>query len=274
VGDRLFSWLLDGGDVESWELFERRLGTLGPGAFGDATVAEVRQVALALVDAATANGVRPGPARSVPVDVTLPDGTRVVGIVEDRLEGRPGPARLTYSKIRPAYRLAAWLDLLALTVTAAEVPWRSLGVHQHQGKQPVALVDLDLLAPSDDPPARRAAATAALEVVVDCYRRGSVEPVPLFPSVSHEVWEGRSGESEWIRAGGGGDGAKPPASLVHGGRDFRDLARQPRRPGDPVTRSGPGASRLVCFAEYLWDAFDASVVDTGESSAESDEVMS
>lgn len=48
------------------------------------------EVAGALVGAARQLGVRADVVRSVPIDVTLPDGTHVVGMVQDRLDGRPG----------------------------------------------------------------------------------------------------------------------------------------------------------------------------------------
>jgi exodeoxyribonuclease V gamma subunit len=60
VGSRLFERLLDGDGFDEWERVERRLGTLGPGSLGHATLAEVREAAEALVAEARGLGVRTG----------------------------------------------------------------------------------------------------------------------------------------------------------------------------------------------------------------------
>ncbi len=258
VGNRLFGWLLDGGDVESWEVLERRLGTLGPGSLGVGSIDEVRTTAQALLSAADDLGVRRGPPRPVPVDVRLADGTRVVGLVEDRLDGQPGPARTTYSSVRPAYQLAAWLDLVVLVASEPTVAWRSVGVHKHGTKAEAVVVDLELTAASDDAEQRRQVALDALEVAVDCYRRGTVEPLPLFPLVSFDLANGASGTGNWVRHQGGGDGTSAATRLVYGERDLRDLRSVARQEHDPLTHSGPDADRPLCFAEYLWDAVATS----------------
>ena len=75
---------------------------------------------------------------------------------------------------------------------------------------------------------RRAVALRGLEAAVDCYRRGSVEPIPLFPSVSHAVWAGDNPSANWIRYQGGGDGASEFTRLVYGDRSLRELLLMPR----------------------------------------------
>lgn len=271
VGSRLFAWLLAGGELEQWERIERRRGTLGPGALAEGSIAQVHQTATSLVAAALDLGVRAEQANPVPIDVTLVDGTRVVGLVQDRLDGRPGPARLTYSSERPAHRLGAWLDLVALGAHDPSVPWRSVSVAKHARKPEAATVQLELAANPGDPAhsdgqanpdeqeSRHAAALAGLEVVVDCYRRGSVEPVPLFPSVSHDLWAGEPANANWIRFQGGGDGTSEFTRLVFGDTTLRELRRRERRHGDdPLTPAGPDADRLLCFAQHLWGAIDST----------------
>ncbi len=261
VGSRLFAWLLGGGGLEEWERIERRRGTLGPGSLATSSIDEVHTVATALVSAAEQVGVSADAVRSVPVEVVLSDGTRVVGVVGDRLRGRPGPARLTYSSDRPGYRLGAWLDLVALVAHEPSVPWRSVSIAKHPRKAEAVTVQLDVAAPPDDAVARRSTALQGLEVAVDCYRRGLVEPVPLFPSVSHDLWAGEDAAANWVRFQGGGDGATEFARLVFGDRDLRDLRRTLRRDDDPLGPSGATADRLLCFAEHLWGAIAASSVD-------------
>lgn len=261
VGSRLFSWLLAGGELDEWERIERRRGTLGPGSLATSSIDAVHTAATALVRAAQAVGVRADVVRTVPVEVTLADGTRVVGAVQDRLLDPPGPARLTYSSHRPAYLLGAWLDLMALVAHEPSVLWRSVSVAKHPTKAEAVTVQLEVDAAPDDAAARRSVALSGLEVAVDCYRRGLVEPVPLFPSVSHDLWAGDNPSASWVRFQGGGDGTSVFTRLVHGDAALRELRRDRRLDDDPLTPSGADADRLLCFAEHLWGAIDASTVD-------------
>ncbi|MFN7150028.1 MAG: hypothetical protein ACK4V6_11165, partial [Microthrixaceae bacterium] len=183
---------------------------------------------------------------------------------------QPGPARTTYSSVRPAYQLAAWLDLVVLVAAEPAVPWRSVGVHKHGTKAEAVVVDLELTAPPGDASSRRQVALDALEVAVDCYRRGSVEPLPLFPLVSFDLANGANATGNWVRHQGGGDGTSAATRLVYGERDLRDLRSIARQEHDPLTHSGPDADRPLCYAEYLWGA----VAESARNRAEAAEVAS
>lgn len=262
VGNRLLSWLAGGGTVDTWLRLEQRRGTLGPGPLGDATVQFVNTVATNLLAAAARRGVELDVDRHLVVDVTLPDGTRVVGTVRDQLSGDPGAARLVFSADRPAYHLAAWLDLMALAATDPTRPWRSVWVARGGGGESTKVVDHELRCAGPD------AGMAGLAVAVDCYRRGMVEPIPLFPTVSRALWLGQSPGSAWISYAGGGEGASDEARLVHGETDLHELLRSPRRDHDPLTESGPDAGRFQCFAEYLWSAVDSTCGPDSGAAAE------
>jgi exodeoxyribonuclease V gamma subunit len=266
VGSRLFAWLLAGGDRVDWERIERRRGTLGPGSLADGSLDEVDAVAGALVAAAHAAGLRSDDGGVVPVDITLDDGTRVVGSVADLLAGRPGPVRATYSSDRPAYRVAAWLDLVALVANDPSVPWRSVSIAKHPSKAAAVGAEYGALEHTDAE-TRRRAALQGLTVAVDCYRRGRCEPLPLFPLVSYDLAHDGSGLGNWRRFQGGGDGTSEAARLVFGESDLRELRRERRRDDDPLTPAGPDADRPLCYAEHLWGAIEASahVVELGAS---------
>jgi exodeoxyribonuclease V gamma subunit len=194
--------------------------------------------------------------RHVAVDVELPDGTRVVGTVRDQLSGDPGAAQLLFSADRPAYHLASWLDLMALAATDPERLWRSVRVARAQGSENRKVVDATLRCVDAD------AGRHGLAVAVDCYRRGMVEPIPLFPAVSRALWQGDSPTSAWRSYSGGGEGASDEAILVHGEADLHELLRLPRLDHDPITESGRDAGRIQCFAEYLWSAVESTCTAT------------
>lgn len=257
VGHRLLEWRLAGGDQDDWAGIERRLGTLGPGHLADTSVRETGAVVDALFAAAVELGIRSTDLRSIPIDVTLPDGTRIVGSVVDRLDGRPGPARITYAAARPAYDLAAWLNLVAVVAQDPSTPWRSVVVARRPRKAEAEVTQIEVTG-TDGVDSRHSAAIRGLAVAVDCYRRGLVEPLPLFPLVSYDLWAGDSPFKNWIRHQGGGDGANDFTRLVHGEADLRQLLDIARLPDDPVTESGPKAGRLQCFAEYVWGTVDST----------------
>lgn len=254
VGNRLLDWMLDGGDFVDWLALERRLGTLGPGSLGDSTLEQVRAVAGSIVDQAGGTGVGTE-RRPVPIDLVARSGERIVGTVEDRLVGDPGPALITYSSERPVHRLRIWLDLIVATLADPSRSWRAVAIAKHTSKPLAVTTELCLRGSGQE---RLDRAADALDVVLDCYRRGAVEPLPLFPMVSHALWAGESPAAGWERYQGGGDADNDAVRLIYDGHDLRSLLALPCRDGDPHAGSAPGTGRLKCYAEYLWGAFDRS----------------
>ncbi|MDQ2679284.1 MAG: exodeoxyribonuclease V subunit gamma [Actinomycetota bacterium] len=262
VGDRCLSARLAGVSVEDWRRLELRLGTLPPAAMGDALLESVVADVEGLVSAAEALGLEPGRADRLPVDVVLGDGTRVVGTVTGRLAGdQPGPVRLSFSKERPAYRVPLWLDVVALTATDPGVEHRAVGVYRSRTTKPPVPIDFSV---PGDPDERRDTAVAALEVVVDLYRRGTAEPLPIFEYLTPLVREGKATHDKWSRSsefGGGGDGDKPPARLAFGAYDFDSLIEMPVTPYDPPAPVADRDRRVERFAHVIWHALESSVVD-------------
>ena len=174
---------------------ERALGTLPPGGLGDDSLAEVEGTVDAMLDLATGLGVDPARDDRVPVEVELADGTRVVGTVVVRgREPSPGPALVTYSKASPKQHIAAWLDLVALVASDPASDWRSVVVRRTEAGDADALV---LVARGETTDGRRSLARDALEVAVDCYRRGLREPVPLFACLSAKLHDGTAKADDW-----------------------------------------------------------------------------
>jgi len=255
IGQRLLNAALDGVEGEEWARVERRLGTLPPSLLGDELIAQLQQTVTELISRAEGLGWQRGAGAEHPVDLALGDGVRIRGTVRGLLAPPDcGPARILFSRGKPAHRVAAWLDLMALA--AMEVPGgcRSLVVARAPGSgQGLWSVNLVPRAAGG-----RESALAALRVIVSCYRRGGVEPVPLFPTLSYKVHEGQAGPGDWVGGyGGRSDGDDPSTRLAFGEHDFRSLLALPAGPGDP---DGPGG-RVERFARFLYGALDDSVVD-------------
>jgi exodeoxyribonuclease V gamma subunit len=253
VASRLIDARLAGRSTDEWARYERALGTLPAGGLGDTAVTTVAEAVDRLFAAAATHGVALQHAEPRPFEVGLGDGTRVVGVVDDRGGALgPGPARITYSRARPTQHLAAWLDLVALVAHDPGPEWRSVTIRRSKDGKKVDV--LELFPRGIDADERRAHAIAALEVVVDCYRRAQCEPVPLFATLSRKLHDGDAKPTDWIDGyNGSGDGDDDANGLAFGAVTLDELRALPARADDP-----PGArtGRAERFADYLWGAVE------------------
>jgi hypothetical protein len=197
----------------------------------------------------------PGPVPSAAVDARLADGTRVVGAVPLRLHpATPGPIRLYYSRFKAAHRIAAWLDLMALLNTDPDTPWRSVAISRSDSAARDAFVTDLVAAPASV--ANHAGPAEALEVAVDCYRRGMCEPIPLFPSFSFDVYNKKSGTWQAQGFGPPGEGDALAVRIAFGDRDRLGITEMPARPDDPPGPYG----RVWRYATYLYRTIARSTV--------------
>ncbi len=257
IATRLLDSSLDGTDIEQWKRVESRSSTLPAGAFADAALAKIVGPVDQIRDQLVHLGVRRIPPGHQEVGVRLDDGTFVTGSIPLRLDGpTPGPVRYTYSRTKPVHRLEAWLDLLALVATDPSVPWRSVVVARKGGSGKVKVVVHDLVL-SPDIDDRQGAAVGALGVVVDCFRRGLHEPVPLFPTLSYHLHDRSETPAHWRAFTGQGDGDDADVRLAFGDIALAELLALPAGPDD-VVGEGPRARR---YADYLWSAYDRTVAD-------------
>jgi len=257
LGTRLLEARLEEVPIERWRAVESASSTLPPGILADTMLARITVDVEAMRVRIAELGVRRTPSERRDVDVRLADGTRIVGTIPLRLDPpTPGPVRYTYSTAKPAHRLDAWLDLLLLVASDPLVDWRSLVVARKSGTTRVRTVEYDLVA-AGEPAGRGPAALDALRVVVDCFRRGRREPVPLFPTLSYHLHLGSERSAQWRGGWVSGDGDDPDVRLALGDLGFRELLAVPARVDDVA---GEG-NRALRYARYLWSAYDATVDD-------------
>ncbi|MGA2835310.1 MAG: exodeoxyribonuclease V subunit gamma [Acidimicrobiales bacterium] len=253
VGRDLLQARLDGVDDAAWKRVERAKGTLPPGVLEGRMLDGLSDEIDAIVVEASVRGVQPGDPELREVDLTLDDGTRIVGVVPLQLHpSSPGPGRIEFTRPMETHRLRAWLDLMVLVAADPLTPWRSVVVTRppSRGKplQPVDLVPADA---GGDPAAM---AAHALELAVDLYRRGRREPLPLFASYSPSVHAGGSADAEWKGHDGGGDAHAPAVRLVFGDIDVDELEDLQPVDGDPGGRGG----RAERYARHLWGTVDST----------------
>jgi len=223
VGDRLLGACLAGADMARALAAERARGALPPGVFGDDALAEIAMGVHAIVDAAAAVAAKP--VRSVPIDLALDDGRRVIGVVP----GLRGPTLLgaRYARLSAKMRAAAWVRLLAVAAgdPLAAVSVRLAGRPAESGEP----AQTSTIGPVPPDAARR-----AIEDLVRLYDDGMREVPMLFSATSAryadaarrkgDPWTSAAKEWDpgWLRAG---EVADPEHRLVFGGAPTLDVIR-------------------------------------------------
>jgi exodeoxyribonuclease V gamma subunit len=200
LGDRLLTARMAGAELEACVAAERARGVVPPGALAerifDQVVPDVRSVALAAAHDDT-DDVEPV---SMDVNITLADGTRIVGTVPqvrgDVIHG------VSFSRLGPHQRLQAWLRLLALTAGHPDRAFTAVTVGRIRAGGPprtdVSVARIDVL--GTDAAARQHTAGRHLEDLVDLYRRGMREPVPIYCKTSAAWARGSATKRERLAA--------------------------------------------------------------------------
>jgi exodeoxyribonuclease V gamma subunit len=177
LGQRLLDARLAGASPAAIRAAELARGTLPPGTLAQPALDAIGPVVDAIT--AVADGLLTGPgtpARSVGVALDLPDGRTLVGTVPG-VRGDLVRA-VTYSRVAPKHRLAAWVRLLALTAAHPERPWTAATVGRSGARhRDVAVARIPAL--GEDADARRTTALRHLAVLVDLHDRGMREPLPI-----------------------------------------------------------------------------------------------
>jgi exodeoxyribonuclease V gamma subunit len=250
VGTRLLEARMAGVDARAAKRAEIARGTLPPGYLGIPVIDRVLPTVEAIVAAAPA-----GEATSLDVRVALSGGRTltgtVPGLVGDTLRV------VTYSRVNPRHRIAAWVRLLALTAGHPGRPFEAVTVGQSQDQ------DRTMTA-ARVPPLDAAEALEHLEVLIDVFERGMREPAPLacLTSAVYADVARRGGDAvaaarkEWEGSyPHAGEAADPEHQLALGGTiGFDELLET--RPGQD--EHGPWwdehePRRFGRWARRLWD---------------------
>ncbi|HSV38993.1 MAG TPA: exodeoxyribonuclease V subunit gamma [Nocardioidaceae bacterium] len=166
VGDRLLTAALRDADFDATVAAEVARGALPPGPLGRAALERILEGVNGLVRGS--RGLRGGTPTRVDIDVQLPGGTRVQGVVPAVYGERV--ARIEYSKLKPRHRLVNWLHLLGLSAHDPATPWQALvagrGERNGIAYAYVGKVEADQ-------------AVAELGKLVELFQSGLCAPLPL-----------------------------------------------------------------------------------------------
>ncbi|NIZ89424.1 exodeoxyribonuclease V subunit gamma [Kineococcus rubinsiae] len=181
IGDRCLAARLAGIDAVTLARVETARGDLPPGVLGTTLLRKVGGRVDQLVTAATPYAGLD--RRAVDVEVDLPDGTRLTGVVGGvRTTAADGDLALTttYSRVKGKQRLRAWIDLLALSAAHPGQDWTAVVVGRGS-RDTTAVVTLGPVDP--------ASARAALADLVTLRRVGLSVALPL-PVGAGSAWAG------------------------------------------------------------------------------------
>jgi exodeoxyribonuclease V gamma subunit len=262
VADRMLRARLRGASWADCRAAEVARGALPPGALADALLAQMEEAVEALVAAAAEDG---GPAPdSVDVAIELPGTLGVVGPVA----GVRGDVAhtVTYSRMQPSLRLAAWVRLLALSAAAPDRPFVAVTIGRAE-KYSRSLVAVSRMGPlGPDPVTRKRLAEKHLVTIAGLFKLGMSEPLPLYcktsaayaaarevgaddaDEVAKKTWETTQRERT-------NEDRDPEHVFVLGeGLSFRDLVTLSGRPdNDGFTRlHPPETSCFGLYARQLW----------------------
>lgn len=252
VGERLLSAIMAGADGRAAIRAEIARGTLPPGQLGRPVIDGIWQSVNGIAaQARTLIGAEGAPVSAdVKVDV---GGRRVSGTVA----GVRGHllTTVTYSKVNPRHRLAAWVRLLALS--AAGEPYEALTVGRAQsGAHHMASVTVARLPVLD-----RGFALAQLAVLLDLYDRGMREPLPLACRTSAAYVAGANPRLEWESDRFPKEDREPEHELVFPGLSFEELQAAPAHEDERWDPDEP--SRFGQYARRLWSGL-AGVEDVSD----------
>ena len=258
VGERLLAARLAGADPQACVAAERARGLLPPGALAAPILNRIGGYVEDIVGAARLDD----PARSLDVNVTLADGTSIVGSVPD-VRGDL-IHRITYSRLAPSHRLVAWVRLLALTAARPERPLATITIGRARSEHSRRRISTAAVEPLAVGSADRATiALSQLASLVDLYRRAMREPLPLYDKTSaawaEAVRLGRPPEDaaarQWTSDQFAAEDADPAHVLVLGGvAPIGALLADGPRPDERTPLWDPDEStRLGHYARRLWD---------------------
>ena len=221
VGDRILQARLAGAGMDACVAAELARGQLPPGALSESALARMRPTIDLLLTATPA-----GEPDSVEVNVGLDDGRVLVGTVPGLVGGVV--RTVTYSKLKPKHRVAAWARYLAL---GAGRDVLTIGRRRDGGERRTNISVARLAAGALD----QAAAGRQLHQLVALYDRGLCEPLPVYcaTSAAYAAAPADKGTAAarkvWESAKFPGEGAEPEHRFVLGGvPPFDDLAQDPR----------------------------------------------
>jgi exodeoxyribonuclease V gamma subunit len=262
VGQRLLEARLAGADMDACIAVEIARGELPPESLAQPVLVRVRPIVEKLVTAAARYVPKAGASTSLDVKLELPERHALVGTVT----GICGElvATVTYSRVAPRHRLAAWVYLLALAAARPATAYEAITIGRRRDDAPRNLdVTVAHIRLPNAPDARRAQSLRHLAVLVDLFERGMGEPLPLYCNTSAAyaaaVAAGKDGRTAaakgWTSAKFPGEDVEPEHRLVLGATRTLDelFDATPHEDEQGESWALDERTRFGRYARRLWD---------------------
>ena len=263
--NRFLAHRRSGGDAQSFLRRERAAELLPPGRLAEDELSGAEDLIDALMRGLDKLGAVEPSTEHRAVDITLPDGTRLIGTVADHAGDHPGPVTASVSRASDRQLLGPWLDLMALIAHDPEPHWTSVLLNRPSSKTAKGYQDRVLKIPIAEADRRHERAVAALTLVVDLFRRGSCEPLPIFPNLSPALFKDNSTSAAWnSNSYSPGDSADEWIQVAFNHATVEHITSLPIEPGDP---DGARSDRARRYAHYLWGAIESSLASDDESAS-------
>lgn len=254
LGTDLLDVLAAGRDLAQWSERQERRGVLPPLTLAGRTVANLGAETTALIETATANGVRLGEPHPLAIDLVLPSGQRIVDTVDDRLEApRRGVATLSFSREKVAAHLKGWVELLALYAADPTEDWAVVQVARNADPKEdrpsvTVLRGRDLTA---------SAALDTLEFLAAFHHAALRQPIPFFPASSLAIHQANS-ESEIASVWKKERARLRDEKLIVGSASLEDLRAIGAEGHDLIADAD--SDPVDAYADAIWRRFDATVM--------------
>jgi exodeoxyribonuclease V gamma subunit len=181
IGDRVLQARLGGAHWDACKAAETGRGALPPGALAVPVLDDMEVVIEALVEASHRHG---GTLTAGAIDVALAlDG---VPEVAGTVRGVRGDVihLVTYQRMQPSLRLAAWVRLLAATAAEPERPLSAVTIGRAEKSSSRLLCMSTIPSLGPDRPSRQRTAESCLHALVGVFLDGMREPLPLYCNTS------------------------------------------------------------------------------------------
>ncbi|MCW2999864.1 MAG: recC [Solirubrobacterales bacterium] len=202
IGDRMLAARLGGQTLKATVAAEHARGALPPARLADTALRTLTDNVEAVTAAAMDLLDQTAELASLDARVLLPDGRRLSGTVA----GLDGDCLqlVTYSRLGPKHRLAAWVRLLALTAAYPQRPFQAITVGRPRSGAPrrhsAAIARIGPL--GEDPETRQTTALAHLSTLIDLVDGGLRERPPLACATSAAYAEAVAAGKHPITAAG------------------------------------------------------------------------
>ena len=224
----------------------------------------MRPTVQAIAAAATSRLLVRGEPTSVEVNALIADGRflrgTAAGVRGDVL------GSVTYSRVSPRHRLAAWVRLLALTASHPQRPFEAVTVGKARSNADqsarVTIARIGVL--GDDAEERREHALRSLRMLIDVYDRGMREALPIacLSSAAYAAAARRganpaaAARAEWTSSWNRDrEDREPDHLLVLGGeRTLDEVLAEPPRAEEAGDGWDPAqTTRFGRYARRVWD---------------------